>query len=155
MIRNSALIGIVIFALASCGANNGGKANDEQKTQAVEETQTAQTSKPVAETGKNLYLKYCMACHQTDGSGVPGMYPPLKSSDWINGDKTKIIKQVLFGRQGPITVNGEEYNQTMPPQNYLTDEQIAAILTYLRSNLGNKASAVSADEVKNLRNSKP
>lgn len=98
-------------------------------------------------TGSQLYTKYCMTCHQADGKGVRGMFPPLSGNPKVTGEPADIIRIVLFGLEGPITVNERDYNQPMPPQNYLSDTQIADILTYVRSSWDNKASAVTAGEV--------
>jgi mono/diheme cytochrome c family protein len=103
------------------------------------------------ESGSQLYAKYCLTCHQSDGKGVRGMFPPLAGNEKITGDPSEIIKIVLFGLEGPITVNEREYNMVMPPQNYLSDKQIADILTYVRSAWENKASPVSPGEVRKLR----
>lgn len=108
-----------------------------------------------SDEGKNLYSKNCMACHQSDGSGVPGMYPPLQKSNWVNGDKERLIKIMLNGLQGEIEVNGETYIQSMPSHNYLTDAQIAKVLSFIRKNFGNDASEVKIKEVTDLRKKKP
>jgi mono/diheme cytochrome c family protein len=79
------------------------------------------------------------------------MYPPLANSDWVEGDKTRIIESIIFGLEGPIEVNGETYNNAMPAMDYLTDEEIATILTYVRSNFGNDASAITIEEVAKVR----
>jgi mono/diheme cytochrome c family protein len=102
-------------------------------------------------TGNQLYTKYCSTCHQADGKGVRGMFPPLSGNEKVTGPSSEIIRIVLFGLQGPITVNEREYNQPMPPQNYLTDKQISDILTYVRSSWENKASSVTPDEVLKAR----
>ena len=102
-------------------------------------------------SGKKLYNQWCMACHQADGSGVPGLNPPLTKTDWVNGDKSRLIKLVLSGMNETIVVAGEEYSNPMPAQNHLKDNEIADILTYVRNSFGNKASAVSAADVKTLR----
>jgi len=101
--------------------------------------------------GEAVYLKYCLACHQASGSGVPGMYPTLHETDWVAGDKTRLINLLLNGQQGQITVNGSVFQGVMPPHDYLTDEQIASVLTYVRSNFGNKADAVQIEEVTHQR----
>ncbi|HBH23500.1 MAG TPA: cytochrome C [Cytophagales bacterium] len=98
-----------------------------------------------------LYNQHCRSCHQTKGDGVPGMYPPLANSDWVEGDKTRIIESIIFGLEGPIEVNGETYNNAMPAMGYLTDEEVATILTYVRSNFGNDASAITIEEVAKVR----
>lgn len=102
-------------------------------------------------TAIQLYNKYCLTCHQQDGTGVRGMFPPLAGNEKITGSKTELINIVLFGLEGPITVNGKDYNQPMPPQAYLNDKQIADILTYIRNNWGNKASSVTPEEVLKIR----
>lgn len=101
--------------------------------------------------GKKLYNQWCMACHQADGSGVPGLNPPLKKTEWVNGEKTRLINIVLKGLNETVVVDGEEYSNPMPAQNHLKDDQIADILTYVRNSFGNKASAISAADVKALR----
>jgi mono/diheme cytochrome c family protein len=104
--------------------------------------------------GKNLYSKNCMSCHQSDGSGVPGMYPPLQKSNWVNGDKKRLIKIMLNGLQGEIEVNNETYIQSMPSHSYLTDDQIAKVLSFIRKNFGNDAPDVKMNEVTELRQKK-
>lgn len=82
---------------------------------------------------------------------MAGMFPPLAKSDWVNGDKERIIKVVLNGQQGEIVVNGEKYNNAMVPHNFLTDQQIADVLTYVRSSFGNTSGPVTPEEVAALR----
>ena len=103
------------------------------------------------ERGKKVYESTCLACHQANGSGVPGMNPPLKQTEWVLGDKTTLINIVLNGMDEEIEVDGEFYSNVMPPLGTLTDLQIADVLTYVRNSFGNKASAVKEAEVKKLR----
>jgi mono/diheme cytochrome c family protein len=105
----------------------------------------AQTTKP-DEVGKVVYEQYCLACHQIDGSGVPQLTPPLINTDYVKGDKTKLINVILKGLQG-VEVEGEMYDNPMPPFDYLSDEEVAAVLTYIRSNFSNKASAIKKEDV--------
>ncbi|MDX1666255.1 MAG: PQQ-dependent sugar dehydrogenase [Saprospiraceae bacterium] len=100
-----------------------------------------------------LYNTYCGTCHQQDGRGAPGRFPPLTATDWVSGDKERLIKIVLNGMQGEVEVEGTTYNSIMPSHQYLSDEEIATILTYIRQNFGNEAGEVSAEEVKMVRNS--
>jgi mono/diheme cytochrome c family protein len=102
-------------------------------------------------TGGQLYAKHCLSCHQEDGKGVHGMFPPLAGNAKITGPSTDIIRIVLFGLTGSITVNDRDYNQPMPPQGYLNDSQIADILNYVRNSWGNKAPPVTADDVLKTR----
>lgn len=106
--------------------------------------------------GQVVYMQVCFACHQPTGLGLPGMFPPLASSDWVNAKKPdRIIRMVLHGFTGPITLNGKPFTSPaplMPPQGAaLSDTQIADVLTYVRSSFGNKADAVTADQVKAIR----
>ena len=101
--------------------------------------------------GKALYETYCLTCHQDDGSGVPNLNPPLIKTSWVTGEKTKLIKWVLLGSVEKVEIDGENYANNMPAQNYLTDQQVADVLTYVRSSFGNKASAITPAEVKTVR----
>src|SRR5690349_21634676 len=111
-----------------------------------------QTKPTTAATGKQLYAQYCLTCHQQDGYGVPNLNPPLVKTTYVLGDKKKLIAWVLQGSgEEKVPIDGNYYNNNMPPQAHLKDEEIAKILTYVRSSFGNKASAVSAAEVKAVR----
>lgn len=101
--------------------------------------------------GKIVYEAYCLACHQEDGSGVPGMNPPLIKTRWTTGDKKDLISVVLKGMDEEIEVDGEAYHNVMPPMTHLSDQEIADVLTYIRSNFSNNASAVNSSEVKAVR----
>ena len=115
---------------------------------AVSAQQPAQTPK---QRGAALYKQYCLTCHQADGSGVPKLNPPLIKTTWVTGEKPKLIKWVLQGSVEKVDIDGEYYTNNMPAQNYLTDQQIADVLTFVRSSFGNKASAVTPTEVKTVR----
>lgn len=101
--------------------------------------------------GKTVYLQNCLTCHQADGGGVPNMNPPLIKTDYVLGDKNRLIKIVLNGFNDRVEIEGEMYNNIMPALNHLTDKQIADVLTYVRNNFGNKASAITPAEVKKAR----
>ncbi len=104
--------------------------------------------------GRVVYNKTCVACHQTTGLGTPGQFPPLAGSEWVNEpDPGRMIRAVLNGLQGPIKVEGHDFNNVMVPWNSLSDEDIAAVITYVRGNAewGNKASAVTPERVKAVR----
>ena len=103
------------------------------------------------QSGSEAYVLFCLSCHQADGGGVPNLNPPLKKTKWVLGDKKKLIGLILKGMNESIEINDEEFHNPMPPQPYLTDQQIADILTYVRNSFGNKASAVTPAEVKNVR----
>jgi len=112
----------------------------------------AQTKQPTATTGKQLYTQYCLACHQEDGAGVPNMNPPLIQTTYVLGDKKKLIAWVLKGSgTEKLPIDGITYSNNMPPQASLKDDEIAKILTYIRSHFENKASAVTSSEVQAVR----
>jgi mono/diheme cytochrome c family protein len=112
----------------------------------------AQTKKPAAGSsaarGKKVYEQYCLTCHQVDGSGVPRMNPPLIKTSYVLGEKSTLIQVVLKGLEASVPIDDEYYSNNMPPHDFLKDQEIADVLTYVRSNFGNKASAVTAAEVK-------
>ncbi len=101
--------------------------------------------------GASIYYKFCSACHQVDGKGAGGRFPPLAGTDWVTGDKDRLIQIILEGMEGTIEVNGTQYSGLMPQHSFLSDSEIADVLTYIRSDFGNNASAVEAAEVANLR----
>ena len=107
-----------------------------------------------AHPGKAVYDTYCLTCHQADGYGVPGLNPPLVKTEWVLGDKTRLIHVLLKGLNTPLNINGQTYRNPMPAHAFLTDTEIAQVLTYVRSNFGNKASVVTVDEVKLARATK-
>lgn len=112
----------------------------------------AQTvSKEQMQRGKTVFETYCLTCHQEDGTGVPKLNPPLIKTSYVTGDKRKIITWVLSGTTEKIEIDGEYYSNNMPPQNYLKDQEIADVLTYIRNSFGNKSSAISAADVKAIR----
>ncbi|MCF0040251.1 c-type cytochrome [Dyadobacter fanqingshengii] len=107
--------------------------------------------KPVA--GGKVYSVYCSACHQRNGMGDSQRFPPLGGAEWVTGDKERLIKVLLKGLEGPLEVKGQSYNNVMPQHSFLKDEEIAEVLTHIRSNFGNNASAVTIDEVAKTRSS--
>lgn len=110
----------------------------------------------LASSGQRVYSTVCGACHQPTGLGLPNMFPPLASSDWVGAKKPdRLIRMVLHGFTGAFTLNGKPFTSAaplMPPQGAaLSDEQIADVLTYVRSHFGNAAGPVAAAEVKAIR----
>jgi nitrite reductase (NO-forming) len=104
------------------------------------------------EKGKGVYMQTCFACHQMNGEGVPAQIPPLAKSDFLAKlSNDEAIHTVIAGRTGEVVVNGKKYNGVMTPLNYLSDDQIANVLTYVRNSFGNEGSSVSADDVKRVR----
>ena len=110
---------------------------------------------PIAE-GKKLYNANCVACHQANGQGVPGAFPPLANSEWVTGSDERVARILLHGLSGPITVAGKEYNNAMPAfgqgsgYNW-SDEKVSYVLTFIRQNWGNAAEPITAERVTEIR----
>lgn len=98
--------------------------------------------------GRDLFAGTCSVCHQANGAGLPGVFPPLAKSDFLNSDPHRAVGIALHGLTGKVTVNGSEYNSVMPPMNQLNDDEIANILTYVLNSWDNKGGSVSAATVK-------
>ncbi len=102
--------------------------------------------------GKTLYMGTCSTCHQVDGKGIVGVFPPLAGSDFLMANERRSVEIVLNGLTGPVVVNGASYNSVMPPMSQLNDDEVANILTYVRNNLGNRGGdRVTRDEVARVR----
>ena len=106
-----------------------------------------------AAQGKKVYETVCGICHGNDGMGKPNMAPPLAGSEWVNASGFHRLAQIpLEGLNGNLQVEGKDWNLNMAPMGAaLSDADLAAVLTYIRSSWGNKAGAVSADDVKAIR----
>jgi len=104
--------------------------------------------------GKALFSANCVTCHQANGEGLPGQYPPLAGSEVLLGQALNhTIAIVLKGLQGPLTVNGQAFNNSMQAwEDQYSDQQLASILTYERSDWGNNGGPVTAEMVKQVRN---
>ena len=105
--------------------------------------------------GKRVYSQNCSACHQPTGAGIPRLFPPLAGSEWVLGSAgikdNHLVTILLHGLQGPIEVGGQSFNNAMPPWPQLSDDQIANVLTFIRTEWGNAATAIPADFVKSVR----
>lgn len=163
------LAAFVTFALAvsACVLYTPSVAGAQAKTKTTSKKAAATTAisaaKPAAKPataaageqlpdGKQVFSTTCAACHQATGEGVPGVYPPLAGSEWVNGDDAKVVRILLHGVTGPIEVAGETFNSMMPPWGAtLKDGDIAAVLTYVRSQWGNKGAPISAAKVASIR----
>jgi mono/diheme cytochrome c family protein/glucose/arabinose dehydrogenase len=103
------------------------------------------------ESGRQTFAGLCAACHQPTGKGLEGLAPPLAESEWVLGEPDRIVKVVMHGLRGPIKVKGVTYSYDMPAAGFLSDEQIAGVLTYIRREWDHEASPVSVDLVKKIR----
>jgi mono/diheme cytochrome c family protein len=103
------------------------------------------------EMGKTLFSGVCAACHQPHGMGLDGVAPPLVDSEWVLGTEQRLVRIVLHGLTGPISVKGKTYRLDMPPLGVFTDEQVASILTYIRREWEHTAGPVEPETVKAIR----
>lgn len=137
-------------------SNSGEQTTEEVKTVSVD---LAGDDLALYQKGKEIYGRdgFCITCHQEDGEGLKQSgFPPLSQTKWVTGNEERLIKVVLNGLYGPIEVKGEQYPGQVPMTAYgnmLNDEEIAAVLTYVRNSFGNKASVITADKVSKVRNS--
>ena len=106
---------------------------------------------PVVTKGKALYLVSCSACHQPNGQGSEGIAPPLAGTRWPNESEDRLARIVLHGLRGPITVMGKEYNLEMPAMGFFDDQEIAAILTYVRTTWGKKSEPIISETIGGIR----
>jgi mono/diheme cytochrome c family protein len=142
MLTSLLIIFLVLLSFHYSCVSEPRQNNSFEDTEISNSDNDPQIPPSVMKRGENAYNSYCLACHQSDGSGNPGMYPPLNETKTVNGNKRKLIKIVLEGLSGEIEVKGESYNQVMVPHNFLTDQQIADILTYIRNSFGNYSSMI-------------
>ena len=100
--------------------------------------------------GANIYKTKCIACHQATGEGMPGVFPPLKGSDYLLADKVRAVTQVLNGSNEEMVVNGVSYTMPMTPQ-VDTREDAVAVINYILNAWGNDGGTVSLEEVKDVK----
>jgi len=137
--------------LSACG---GKSTTDQQKNEAVAEKPPVieQQTELSEHPGLPVYNQHCLPCHQADGNGVPGMFPPLDKK-WIDGDDAALISIVVHGMDEEIEVNGEIYNTIMAPLPHLKDQEVADVLNYIRLKFGTSQEKISTEQVKTVRNS--
>jgi len=119
--------------------------------EAIGKAGTGQTLEARMQRGKAVFMGTCSTCHQLQGQGLASVFPPLAKSDFLMADAERSINIVLKGLSGPIEVNGQKYNNTMPPLANFTDHEIADVLTYVRNSFGNKGEPITAEQVAAVR----
>ena len=146
------LVALFLIVLTACGGGQEQSTEQTPAPQSMVQPEQEEAAPVVAnEAGKKVYDQYCLVCHQTDGNGVPNAFPPLAGTEYVNGDTERLIGIVLNGLQGEIEVNGQIYNGVMVPHNFLSDQEIADVLTFVRSNFGNDSPAITPDQVATVR----
>jgi nitrite reductase (NO-forming)/hydroxylamine reductase len=143
------VLGLLSLAINACAQEDSGQ---QASDTVVHDAEVASGDMDeVMARGEAVYLGNCSACHQPTGQGLPGAFPPLAESDFLQGNRRDVMQAALFGLSGPITVNGTDYNGVMPSMGYLNDQELADALTYVFASWGNSLAAVSVDEVAALR----
>ncbi len=140
---------LLVGALGAC-AKGGSAATSSSPSEPAQATASAPVAQNGAEAnnGAKLYVQNCSSCHQPNGQGVQGTFPPLAGNPVVSEDPSVVIRIVKYGLNGKISVNGTDYNGMMPAWGQsLSNADIASIVTYVRSAWGNKASAVTQAEV--------
>ncbi|WP_158209325.1 copper-containing nitrite reductase [Myroides phaeus] len=128
----------------------GGTIQTMPKNEAKKEVIVDKTLAQQMTDGKNIFTRTCFACHQSEGQGIEGIFPPLAKSDYLNADVNRAIKTVINGQQGEITVNNVKYNSIMTSQ-HLSDQEISDVLTYVYNSWGNNKKVVTPQMVKQNR----
>lgn len=141
MRKNILLAGVaILLALTSVA----------QQKKTISKKMPATFPKASIAAGELVYTQFCVSCHLPDGGGVENLNPPLIKTAFINGDRARLITTILNG-MSQVEINGERYNNVMPAFNYLTDKQVADVLTYVRNSFGNKKPAITVADVKPVR----
>jgi len=145
------LIGALFLSCQNASENK--KATPASTEKLATEINKSLSSEPAGKDhpGKAVYTQYCLTCHQADGSGIQNMHPPLTPGSWVGNDPKELIAIMMKGLSGKIEVNGEVYKNFMPSQAQLTDEQLADVLSYVRSSFGNNFEPVTPEMVKKVR----
>lgn len=152
--RWSRLAPLAAAGLLGCASapSGGGPGYGSPGAQPSVSTERANADGDGEKSGKRLYATHCAACHQDNGAGVPRAFPPLVGTDFVLGDKSRLIRVVLFGLEGPLEIEGETYDGQMPAHAALmSDAEIARVLTYVRSSWNNQADKVTQEEVSEQR----
>ncbi|MHB1551536.1 MAG: c-type cytochrome [Vulcanimicrobiaceae bacterium] len=120
----------------------------KKASKAVKPETVAMASSATLAAGAKVFSTNCSSCHQAQGTGQPGVFPPLAKNPTVNGDATRLVHIVKYGLSGSVAVLGTTYNGMMPAwHSTLSDADIAAVLSYVRSSWGNKAAPISASQV--------
>lgn len=132
-------------------SNVAGARVSKNKAPAVRKAAAPKAKPKTVNAGEIVYNNYCASCHKPDGSGVTGTFPPLDKSPRVRGDRKELIRVVVHGLSGPTTVAGVKYDMEMPGFNFLTDQEIADVVKYVRSSFGGKSDVVPLAEVEKIR----
>jgi mono/diheme cytochrome c family protein len=138
---------LLVFAVAFVGCAKGANGSTAASASAATAKNPASAS-----DGAVIYLTNCSSCHQVNGEGVPGAFPPLSGNAVVTGNPAAVITIVKNGLEGRVDVNGQAYSGIMPHwKGLLSDDQIASVITYIRTSWKNRASAISVVDVQAVK----
>ena len=123
----------------------------DQRTVATLRPAVALVGSAAKADGKQVYAGKCSACHQANGAGLAGVFPPLVASEWVLGDDKILINILLHGVNGELVVKGNTYNGAMPAWKSMSDDELAAVMTYIRTDWGNQGAVITAKAVADQR----
>ena len=150
--RIALMIAMAITVGILPGCKGAKKENREAAGEPEEIVRRVSDSLPVYMVkGKQLYEQHCLVCHQATGGGVSGLNPPLRNTEYVLGDKERLILILLKGSNKGLVVNGMTYSNAMPGFPNLSNEEMAYITSYIRNSFGNSAEPVSISEVAQVR----
>lgn len=145
-----------LLVAAACGG--GGEQPPASDTAAAPPATGAPGGAGAVASGEQIYQQRCITCHMANGEGTPGVFPPLAGSEYATAANVAVPASiVVFGLQGPVDVKGTQYNGIMPPYGTgieMSNEEVAAVLTHVRSSFGNSASAVTPEDVAKARSAR-
>jgi len=153
MLRSSAATLAAAGALALTATSWAAEPSASPSAPQVHQAEVAGAAGIAAQVkaGETVYQTVCLACHQADGKGLPGAFPPLAGSDYLLGDKDRAVGVVVRGLEGEVVVNGVKFNSVMPAMTQLSDQEIADALTYAMNSWGNQGGAVTVAQVAAVR----
>jgi len=139
------------FYIYSTPSGEDSAYGDQRTVATLRPPEAAAGAVAAAVDGKQIFGSKCAACHQATGQGVAGVFPPLAGVAWVTGDEKVLINILLHGVNGELKVNGVDYNGAMPAWKSMSDGELAAVMSYIRSAWGNQAAAITPDAVKTQR----
>jgi mono/diheme cytochrome c family protein len=152
--------GLIFFGGTYLGLYGGHFARTVHDEHGSTSAGIVETKVDIVAVGKRQYLTICFSCHQNNGMGTPGVFPPLANSEWVTGSEERLVRVLLHGLTGPITVAGQPYGGpgSAPMPSFgpggttpWSDDNIAAVLTYIRQEWGNSAPPITPERVAEIR----
>lgn len=141
------LLAFSLFSVLACKQKSAESGPEKIASENKPDARLPEIPDEIMQHGETVYVQNCLVCHQAGGSGVPGLNPPLRNTDYVTGDKNRLLDILLQGSNTGLVVNGTVYSNAMPGFAALSDSEIASVATYIRNSFGNQSSPVSESEV--------